>query len=139
MQPKPNFSEVPEFEIAKAVEDYLIGITYITDHEYVPSDFALEFVNFIKLVNGATGEENKTPVIHYKMLDQIVSGHSNICNMCARGTAKTTLLGEYFFLYLAVYGELPVFGKINLALYVSDSIENGVKNMRKNLEYRWEN
>jgi predicted phage terminase large subunit-like protein len=28
---------------------------------------------------------------------------------------------------------------VDLALYVSDSIENGVKNMRKNLEYRWEN
>jgi phage terminase large subunit-like protein len=40
---------------------------------------------------------------------------------------------------LAVYGKLPDFGEINLALYVSDSIENGVKNMRKNLEYRWQN
>jgi hypothetical protein len=48
-------------------------------------------------------------------------------------------MGEYLFLYLAVYGKLPGFGEINLALYVSDSIENGVKNMRKNLEYRWEN
>ncbi|MCK4819415.1 hypothetical protein KA005_26820, partial [bacterium] len=43
------------------------------------------------------------------------------------------------FLYIAVYGEIPEFGKVSLALYVSDSIENGVKNMRKNLEYRWEN
>ena len=41
--------------------------------------------------------------------------------------------------YSNVYGKLPGFGAINLALYVSDSIENGVKNMRKNLEYRWEN
>ena len=24
-------------------------------------------------------------------------------------------------------------------MYVSDSIENGVKNMRKNLEFRWDN
>jgi predicted phage terminase large subunit-like protein len=43
------------------------------------------------------------------------------------------------FLYLATYGELPGFGKVDLAMYVSDSIENGVKNMRKNLEFRWEN
>jgi len=122
-----------------AVEDYLVDISYKVDKNYVPSAFSLEFINFIKLVNGQDGEENKSPVIHYQMLDQIVSGHTNICNMCARGTAKTTLLGEYFFLYLAVYGELPEFGKINLAIYVSDSIENGVKNMRKNLEFRWEN
>lgn len=54
-------------------------------------------------------------------------------------THNTTVMGEYLFLYLATYGEIPGFGKINLALYVSDSIENGVKNMRKNLEFRWEN
>lgn len=48
-------------------------------------------------------------------------------------------MAEYLFLYLATYGELPNFGVVDLALYVSDSIENGVKNMRKNLEFRWEN
>ena len=121
------------------VEDYLNDINYESDPHYVPSEFALEFIAFIKLVNGEEGEENKSPVIHFQMLDQVVSGGSNVANMCARGTAKTTLLGEYLFLYLGVYGKLPGFGKINLALYVSDSIENGVKNMRKNLEHRWEN
>ena len=54
-------------------------------------------------------------------------------------THNTTVMGEYLFLYLATYGELPGFGVIDLALYVSDSIENGVKNMRKNLEFRWDN
>ena len=54
-------------------------------------------------------------------------------------THNTTVMGEYLFLYLATYGELPGFGAVDLALYVSDSIENGVKNMRKNLEFRWEN
>lgn len=125
--------------VSKKVEEYLNGIVYKVDPNYVPSPFALEFVNFIKLVNGEQGEENTSPVIHYHMLDQLIAGGSNICNMCARGTAKTTLLGEYLFLYLAVYGSLPNFGKVNLVLYVSDSIENGIKNMRKNLEYRWQN
>jgi predicted phage terminase large subunit-like protein len=54
-------------------------------------------------------------------------------------THNTTLMGEYLFLYIATYGEIPGFGKVSLSLYVSDSIENGVKNMRKNLEFRWEN
>lgn len=131
--------ELEQTEIAKSVEEYLNEITYTPDPEYVPSDFALEFVNFIKLVNGEAGEEHKTPVVHYHMLDNICSKRTNVANMCARGLAKTTLMGEYLILYLAVYGELPNFGKVNLGLYVSDSIENGVKNMRKNLEHRWEN
>ena len=121
------------------VEDYLNNISYAIDNKYVPSDFALEFVTFIKLVNGDRGEEHMTPVIHYRMLDTLTKRGERVVNLCHRGVAKTTLMGEYLFLYIATYGEIPGFGKIDLALYVSDSIENGVKNMRKNLEYRWEN
>lgn len=121
------------------VEEFLNKTDYSVDPLYVPSDFALEFVTFIKMVNGAEGEENKTPVIHYKMLDTITNGGKNIINLCHRGVAKTTVMGEYLFLYIATYGSLPGFGKVDLAIYVSDSIENGVKNMRKNLEFRWEN
>lgn len=121
------------------VEQYLNATDYHLDLTYVPSLFALEFVNFIKLVNGIDGEENKTPLVHYKMLDTLTHNGARVLNLCHRGIAKTTLTGEYLFLYVAVYGEIPGFGKINLALYVSDSIENGVKNMRKNLEFRYEN
>lgn len=129
-------SDIPE---VRAVDDWLNGVSYEDDPDYVPSAFALEFVNFIKLVNGGQGEENKTPVLHYKMLDQVAGDTERIANMIHRGAAKTTIMGEYLFLYIGVYGEIPDFGKIELALYVSDSIENGVKNMRKNLEFRWEN
>jgi hypothetical protein len=48
-------------------------------------------------------------------------------------------LKEYLILYLAVFGELPGLGKVPYALYVSDSIENGVKKMRKSLEFRHNN
>jgi predicted phage terminase large subunit-like protein len=121
------------------VEDYLNHTSYKLDVNYVPSDFALQFVTFIKMVNGKQGEEHKTPLVHYRMLDTITGGGRRIINLCHRGIAKTTLMGEYLFLFIATYGEIPGFGQIDLALYVSDSIENGVKNMRKNLEFRWEN
>lgn len=128
----------------KTVDEWLNGVSYANDHLYVPTDFALEFVTFIKMVNGGDGEENKTPVLHFKMLDGIGNIPKNktivrILNMVHRGAAKSTLMGEYLFLYLAVYGEIPNFGKIELALYVSDSIDNGVKTMRNNLEFRWQN
>jgi phage terminase large subunit-like protein len=126
-------------EEISGVETYLNAVSYDVPADYVPSEFALEFVSFIKLVNGGQGEENLTPLIHYYMLDTVVSGKNRITNMCHRGVAKTTIFGEYLFLYIAVYGEIPGFGPVSLALYVSDSIENGVKNMRKNLEFRWEN
>ncbi len=94
------------------VEDYLNSVSYDDDSSYVPSDFSLEFINFIKLVNGASGEEHKSPVVHYNMLDKIGGKQQNIVNMCSRGLAKTTLLGEYLILYIAVYGSIPGFGKV---------------------------
>jgi predicted phage terminase large subunit-like protein len=123
----------------RRVEEFLNSVNYEVDPSYVPSKFALEFVTFIKLVNGAQGEENQTPIVHYHMLDTLTNNGRRVANLCHRGVAKTTVMAEYLFLYLAVYGEIPGFGPIDLALYVSDSIENGVKNMRKNLEFRWEN
>lgn len=135
----PYASPVAEALAPWKVEDYLNATRYDDDVNYVPSEFALEFVTFIKLVNGQQGEEHQTPVVHYRMLDTITQGGTQIINLCHRGIAKTTVMGEYLFLYLGVYGNLPGFGKVDLALYVSDSIENGVKNMRKNLEFRWDN
>ena len=78
-------------------------------------------------------EEHKTPVVHYRMLDQMAGKNENIINMCSRGLSKTTL-SQYLILYIAVYGEIPGYGHIDYALYVSDAIENGVKKMRLRLE-----
>ena len=124
---------------APKVDDYLREVNYSIDPNYVPSEFALEFVTFIKLVNGTEGEEHKTPVVHYHMLDTLTHNGARVANLCHRGIAKTSLFGEYLFLYLGMYQNIPGFGPVDLALYVSDSIENGVKNMRKNLEHRWNN
>ena len=121
----------------KTVEDYLNAVAYSDMDNYIPSAFALEFVNFIKLVEGGV-TENKTPVVHYRMIDNFIQDNGlDVINMCHRGIAKSTLK-EYLILYLGVYGELPNFGKVPYGIYVSDSMDNGVKKMRKALEYRWE-
>ena len=122
----------------KTVSDWLNEVDYSIDPNYVPSDFALEFVNFIKLVDG--GEtENKTPVVHYHMLDKFITDSElDIINMCHRGIAKSTIK-EYLILYLGVFNKLPSFGGVPYGIYVSDSVDNGVKKMRKSLEFRWSN
>lgn len=105
---------------------------------YQPSPEAIHFINFIKLVNGGEGEENKSPVIHLDMIDNAIKSDEDLF-VAARGTAKTTCLHEYMYLYLAVYGEFPGFGEVEVAMYISDTIDNGVKSMRKNLQFRYEN
>lgn len=120
------------------VEDYLNRVSYEIPADYVPSDFALQFVTFVKLVHGVQGPENKTPLMHYYMLDTLTRGGKRVVNLCHRGSAKTTVMAQYMILFIAVYGDLPGLPNIKYALYVSDSMENGVKKMRLRLEQMWD-
>jgi len=108
------------------------------EKDYRPSLWALEMVNFIKLVNGDEGEENESPIIHYDMYDQVPYNNQNLF-VSFRGSAKTTALHEYGILYLATYGHIPEFGQVDVGIYISDTMDNGVKSMRTNLEFRWNN
>ena len=121
------------------LDERLNHVDYSYFHQdYKPSQFALQFVAFIKMVNGTMGEENKSPIIHYDMIDQLMVEWQNLF-VSFRGSAKTTALHEYMILYLAVYGEIPIFGDVNVGIYVSDTMDNGVKSMRNQLQFRWEN
>lgn len=111
----------------------------LNSSSYLPSEFALTFMNFIKLVNGSAGESHPTPPVHLKMLDKVIQPSPYIANLCFRGAAKTTLFMEYFTLFLAVFHYLPGFGPVDGMIYVSDSMDNGVKSARKNIEFRYNN
>ena len=127
--------------IKKTLDEWLdnVDYSYLNSDKYQPSEFALTFMNFIKLVNGAQGEANKTPPMHLAMLDKLSSSKGYIANLCFRGAAKTTLYGEYLVLYIAVFGNIPNMRSIEGIIYVADSMENGAKNLRKNIEFRYFN
>lgn len=128
--------------LKQGLDEWLDQVSYkeLNSPRYTPSTFALTFMNFIKLVNGGVGESHKTPPVHLKMLDKVVESKSDyIANLCFRGAAKTTLFMEYFSLFLGVFGYLPEFGKVEGLIYVSDSMDNGVKSARKNIEFRYNN
>lgn len=72
----------------KQVAQYLKEVNYTNHSNYTPSQFAIEFINFIKLVNGDEGEENTTPIMHYQMLDRLVDDNNQVATMCFRGSAK---------------------------------------------------
>lgn len=160
-----NVSEDKLLEIGdyvrKSVDDWLNDVNYsdLNDGKYVPSIFALMYVNFVKMVNGSEGESHATPPLHLKMLDKMVSDKDYVVNLVFRGAAKTTLFFEYLVLFIAYYGGLPMQKKdkdgnyiydeqgypeiyiwdVPGMIYVSDSMENGVKSARKNIEFRYDN
>lgn len=107
-----------------------VDYSYLSD-DYVPSQFALDFCNFFKTIDPYADD---TPPFHYAMLDKFNSGNKFHANLCHRGAAKTTVMGIRLLIWLAIFGELP--GKTNIcnAIYISDSIDNGVKTLRKNLQ-----
>ncbi|CBW47072.1 N4 gp68-like protein [Roseovarius Plymouth podovirus 1] len=123
----------------KTVDDYLneVDFDWLNNGGYIPSKFSLEFMNFIKLCNDGRGEDNKTPTMHLAMLDKLPTRHKKITNLCARGTAKTTLMAEYLTLYLAMFNKIPGFGAVPGMLYISDSMDNGVKSMRESVKSRY--
>lgn len=122
--------------VKMTVEEHLNMVDY-DFVGYMPTEEALRFVNFIKAVNGGQ-EENKTPPVHLIMMERVFNKDRRCAIMCHRGIGKTTLFAEYLILYMAAFGVMPGFGKVNLMLYVTDSIENGVKNLRRNVEYRYQ-
>lgn len=127
--------------IKKTLDDWLNNVDYtdLANGTYVPGEFSLFFMNFIKLVNGSNPEDNKTPPVHLQMLDRACSDSENVANLIFRGAAKTTLFMEYLYLFLSTFGWLPNFGRVESMLYVSDSMENGVASARKNTEFRYDN
>lgn len=77
--------------MAKTVVEYLNEVDYSVNSTYVPSQFALEVANVIKLIEGGN-PENKTPVMHLRMLDNFINPDLDIINMCHRGAAKALSL-----------------------------------------------
>ena len=128
-------SGTPELCLENLVDQ--VDYNYLNT-KYVPTVASIAFINFIKQVNGQTGEENKSPVIHLDMIDRANLFDNNLY-ISFRGSAKTTALHEYMILYIGTYGEFFDFGDVSVGMYISDTIDNGVKSMRKNLEFRYSN
>lgn len=127
--------------MAESLDELLdkVDYSFLNSSEYIPSEFALSFINFTKVIAGPEGESNKTPPVHFYMLDKIAYRSRNrIANLCHRGLAKTTVFGQNLILYVAVFNKLPGFeNNINFIMYISDTVENGAKSLRKNLEHKY--
>jgi len=123
----------------KSLHHHLDDVDYawLNSNKYTPYQESLKFMNFIKLVNGHRKEGNKTPPMHLRMIDKLVEDRNYVANLCFRGSGKTTLFMEYLVLYLAMFGEWPHLGKVHGVLYISDSMDNGAKSARKNIEFRF--
>jgi predicted phage terminase large subunit-like protein len=120
-------------------EDRLQEVNYGALAAYAPDSFSLQFVNFIKLVSAEFPEENESPIVHLMMLDKLPTPNRRNINLCFRGSAKTTLFSEYLVLFIGVFGQIEGFGDIPAGIFVGNSMDKGVAQLRKNIELKWNN
>lgn len=79
--------------MAKTVEEYLKEVDYADmAKNYKPSEFAIQYLNFIKMVNAGKEDIQLSPAMHYKMADSFVSKYHRIANLCFRGSGKALSL-----------------------------------------------
>jgi hypothetical protein len=134
---------IPAFRDGEITVDKLLDHADVVLEWYIPSIEAIEFFNFMRLVLGEE-PENSNPKAHYFLIDCIFqspnvkpyfqvrgidyeANKDRIVVLCTREFSKSTILGTMFPLYMADKGKIPNFGKINYALYISDSMRNNVK------------
>jgi predicted phage terminase large subunit-like protein len=123
-----------------SVDEYLNNIDYrdLNDN-YIPSEYALKYLSYMKLITKDNPESHPTPIIHLKMLDAIIQSKGlDIINLVFRGSGKTSLFCEFFLPILAIEEELPNFGEVTGVLSINDTMENGAKSLRKNMESRYD-
>lgn len=138
--------EIPD----KLTVDWLLNNVDLEFDWYTPSELAIEFMNFIRLVLGEE-PENSNPYAHYFLIDTIF-GQENVrpyfeargldweevkgrtAVLASREFSKSTLIGSFLPLFMAWKGELPGFGKVNYGLYVGDSMRNNVKTTMQTIE-----
>ena len=116
-----------------SVPDYLNAVDYEVLRGLVPSEFAIQYINFIKLASSNL-DLDLSPPVHYKMVDGLISKKRMLANLCHRGLGKTFVMSVNLALYLAVFQYLPNFGSVNTMIFIGDTMENGAKNMRKGIE-----
>jgi len=143
-----NGREVSEDGVVlKAFVDGKITVDKLLDNVdlkldwYIPSDFTIEFMIFIRLVLGEE-PENTSPKAHYFFIDCIFQQpnvkpffmargvdfeelNDRVIILASREFSKSTLV-TYLFLYMAAKGKIPGFGKVNYGIYISDSMRNNV-------------
>ncbi len=134
---------IPKFRDGIITVDKLLDHADVVLEWYIPSEDAMDFMNFFRLTLGEE-PENSNPKAHYFLIDCVfqkeeVRPYFDVRNidydlnknrlvvMCTREFSKSVLIGTVLPLYLAHRGNLPGFGQIHYALYVSDSMRNNVK------------
>lgn len=94
------------------------------------TDFSMRVLTFISTF--FPEEENKSPEVHYDVLDLVATKREKQLVVAFRGSAKTTLLAKYVVLYAAMFGhEDPIIKDLDVILFLTDTVDQATDNVRE--------
>jgi len=140
--PRTSTGVIEAFADGVVTVDKLLDWVDLDLDWYIPSDDAIDFILFIRLVLGEE-PENSNPKAHYFLMDCIFQSENvkpyfderginfeelkgRTVVLCTREFAKSVMV-VYFILYMAAKGKVPNFGPVRYGIYISDSMRNNVK------------
>jgi len=80
-------------------------------------------------------QDNKTPKIHYAIIDQVTTRNTRQQVIVHRGGAKSTLVCEYLPLYIASLGKYPNFGKVENLIIFSATIDQAQEHLANIVDF----
>lgn len=96
--------------------------------EYRPGQESLKFMNWSNLMFGS--DTHETPKNHFRLIDEMTTGHHKFVGCCHRGFAKTTLMSHKFPLYVAMLGRFPNFGSVKNAILLSAGYDQAAQQLK---------
>lgn len=100
---------------------------------YTPKQESLKFFSWCNMAFGS--ESNETPLMHYYLVDEMLTKHTKAIGEMFRGSAKTTTMSHKMPLYVASMGRLPNFGNVKNAVLISDTFEQADTQLQSCLAY----
>jgi len=86
---------------------------------FVPTKQSIEYYSWFKMF---FEEENKTPPVHFQLIEHMNSKYKRKGVECFRGFGKSTLM-RYNILYWFFIGKKPNFGEFDYILLIQDTVE----------------
>lgn len=103
------------------------------DEPYIAGPQSKAFMSWLNML--IPSQSNKTPKVHYALIDHVMTGHKRQQALCHRGMAKSTLVGEYIPLYVASLGSYPNFGKVENIIIFSATVDQAQEHLSNIVDF----
>lgn len=109
----------------------MIDLSFIDT--YIPKEASTRFFSWVNMM--WEDDDNKTPLAHYYLVDELMTQHQRFSALCHRGFAKSTVVSHRMPLYIATFGSLYNFGEVHNICLLSDTFDQSESHRKTMMSY----